>query len=529
MIRRRLGSSLRGTSVFVVVLVASGILLGSYFEYKPPLFWRLLGDVNTPRARHENSYVEANGNFYLIGGRGTRKITKYNPADSSWTEGVHTPNQISLHHFQAAAIGDTIYIIGAYTNTFPTEDAVPNVYKYDTVSEQWFTGPEIPEARRRGSTGVAVYNNKLYMVAGSVGGHSGSATRLTLFDEYDPFTNTWTTLSNAPHARDHVNVGVVGDKLYVAGGRNGSNGDNVEEVDVYDFGTQQWSTLPSPAGDLPTPRAGAATVVVAGHIVVIGGESTQQLAHSEVEALNTQTNTWISMNSLMIGRHGTQAVFHNDNIYIAAGSGEKGGGPELDSHEILETNGQTTLPVEFPGDLSAVVDGQTVLLTWSTLTETNNAGFEIQHQVGGQFESIGFVQGAGTVLSPQSYEFTSGAVEPGRHVFRLKQIDFNGTFAYSEEVTVLVELDGAFHLGAVYPNPLNPEARFTMTIASEQHVRLEVFDMLGRSVGVVHDGILRPATPYTFDIQAASWAGGKYFLHATGEFFSASRPFTVLK
>ena len=527
MVRRFLSITARRFTVLSLIVTGLGILPAPRSVAQSGPEWRLLGDVNAPRERHENSYVAVNGRFYLVGGRGTRKITRYDPADSTWIEGPHTPDQISLHHFQAAAIGDTIYIVGAYTATFPEEIAVENVYKYDTASWQWVTGPSIPVTYRRGSAGVAVYNNKLYVVGGSVGGHANTAVRLTRFDEYDPFTDSWTALPDLPNARDHVNVSVVGNKLYVAGGRNGSNNSNVEEVDIYNFNTGSWSTLPSPAGDIPTPRAGAASVAVGNFVVVIGGESTQDLAHNETEALNTLTNTWTTLDPLVVGRHGTQAVVHNGDIYIASGAGEKGGGPELDSHEIMEVDG--ALPVELSPDLRAVAIEQSILLSWRTLSETNNAGFEVQRLVEEHFESVGFVEGMGTRVEPQDYHFTVESLPAGRHVFRLKQIDFDGAFQYSPEFSAVISVEGAFQLGAIYPNPFNPQARFSLTLTREQHVSIEVYDVLGRSVQVLHDGILRSLEPYTFTIDSYGWAGGKYILRAEGDYFTASRTFTVLK
>ncbi len=512
-----------------LLAVAGMILVGSKLENPGSLFWRLVNADGEPRARHENAFAEAGGKFYLLGGRGTRRMEIFDPVDSTWTEGPQAPAQISLHHFQAAVIRDTIYVVGAYTETFPDEDTVTNVYTYDPINDQWEIGPAIPLANQRGAAAVGVYNDKLYVVGGSVGGHGGSATRLAQFDEYDPLTDTWTALPDAPRARDHVQAAVVGDKLYVAGGRNGNQVDNVSEVDIYNFLTGTWSSLPSPSGDIPTPRGGAATIAVGNYVVVIGGESSQQLAHDEAEALNTLTNTWVTLNPLVIGRHGTQAIFYNDNIYIAAGSGEKGGGPELTSLEVFETNGETNLPVELAPEFNAIADGQSVTLHWRTLSESNNAGFEVQHQRGGQFESIGFVEGQGTSVAARTYEFEARDLPPGRHVFRLKQVDFNGGFEYSPEVSALIAVSSQFHFGDVYPNPFNPQARFTLTLALEQQVRIEIHDLLGRDISLIHDGILLPHEPHTFTIQAGEWAGGKYILRVQGKYFSDSQLFTVIK
>ncbi len=492
------------------------------------LYWRVLDDQNDPQARHENAYVEVDGNFYLMGGRGSRRVELFDPTDSTWSNRSFPPGDIQIHHFQPVVSNDTVYIIGAYTGTYPDEPTLDQVYKYVPAIDQWIVGSDIPVGRRRGAAGAAVYNGKIYVVAGSVGGHGGSAVRTNLFDEYDPLTDTWTTLPNAPFTRDHVQVAVVGDKLYVAGGRNGGNGDTVEEVDIYDFTSGAWSTLPSPAGDLPTPRGGASTLAVGHYVMVLGGESTQTLAHNEVEALNTLTNTWVIMQPLNIGRHGTQAIFYNDNIYVTVGSGQKGGSPELTSHEILETGGQTNLPVELAPDFKAQIHEKNARLTWRTLSETNNAGFEIQQKINGTFDKIGFVSGAGTSVAIHNYSFEVDNLAPGRHVFRLKQLDFNGSFEYSKEVSALIAIQDGFFFGDVYPNPFNPEARFTLTLAREQHVRIRVYDMLGRSIAVLFDGFLLPDEPRSIPIKSEGWAGGKYLLVIEGTYFTASRNFTVL-
>ena len=494
------------------------------------LTWRLLSnDTGAPIARHENGYVEINGKFYLVGGRGTHSIQVYNPADSSWDFKAEPPNSISLHHFQAASIGDTMYVIGAYNGDFPNEVAVQDIYKYDVPSDTWVVGDQIPSGRARGSAGLVAHNNKLYMVCGSTGGHGAFSVRTALFDEYDPFTNTWTTLPDAPRARDHVHVAVINNKLYVAGGRNGELGDTVNEVDVYDFGSGQWSTLPA-SSNIPSPRSGAATVAVGKFIVVIGGESNRQVvAHDDVHALDTETETWMPLDVLNVGRHGTQAVFFDEKIYIVAGAGERGGSPELIDHEVFDTMGETSLPVELAPEFTALVDNNNVILEWKTLSETNNSGFEIQHKAQGDFERVGFVAGRGTTTSSHFYSYRVADLAPGRHVFRLKQIDFDGTYEYSPEISAFIDIDAVYHVGEVYPNPMNPRARFDLTLSREQRVDIRVYDMLGRHIETLHSGFLLPNMAHSFVVNATTWTGGKYLIRVEGEYFMTSRVFTVLK
>ena len=314
--------------------------------------WITLQAPQEPRQRHENAFVEAGGKFYLMGGRGNRRTAEYDPVANTWTDLSLPP--FPMHHFQAASLGGIVYVIGAYMGDFPSETPVAQIYSYDPATDTWTPGSTIPAARQRGAAGLVVYDGKLYLVGGSIGGHAASATYPPMFDEYDPATDTWTALPDAPRGRDHFNAAVVGDKLYAVGGRAGAVGATVAEVDVYDFAAGSWSTLPSPAGDVPTPRGGTTAAVVGSDIFFLGGESnTQTAAHSEVEALDTSTNSWRTLSPLNQGRHGTQAVVEGAKIYIAAGSGETGGGPELTSLEVFERTSLSDPSTVLPSTLAS--------------------------------------------------------------------------------------------------------------------------------------------------------------------------------
>ena len=197
--------------------------------------------------------------------------------------------------------------------------------------------------RRRGAAGVAVHDGKIYLVCGIANGHTSHW--VPWLDEFDPATNTWRELPDAPRARDHFQAGVIDGKIYAAGGRRSGFdpesgfGATVSEVDVYDFAAGSWSTLPED-GNIPTERAGTTTAVVGQELIVIGGESpTQNDGHSEVEALDVQTGTWRTLPPLQTGRHGMQAIVNPQGLFIAGGSAQRGGGPEIVALERLAYQG----------------------------------------------------------------------------------------------------------------------------------------------------------------------------------------------
>lgn len=292
-------------------------------------------DGSKPVARHEAAFVEAGGEFVLLGGRGIRPVSIYDPVSATWRTG--TPPPIELHHFQAFEYEDDVYIAGALTGGWPGETPVPNFYIYDPARDQWSVGPEIPADRRRGAAGVVLHQDKVYLVAGIADGHRGD--HKNWFDVYDLKTQTWTRLPDAPRARDHFQVTVVQDKLYAVGGRLSKVGDDafattIEEVDVYDFQTGQWSTL---AQAFPTPRAGSFNFAWGDAVVVLGGESgSQERAHAEMEALDVRSGTWRSLPPMIEGRHGTGVLIYDGAVYVASGSGNRGGGPELKTMEKYE-------------------------------------------------------------------------------------------------------------------------------------------------------------------------------------------------
>ncbi|PSR52891.1 hypothetical protein AHMF7605_04800 [Adhaeribacter arboris] len=294
-------------------------------------------------ARHEASFVQAGNKFYLLGGRGIKPVQVFDPQNKTWTSKVNTP--IELHHFQAVALDGLIYVVGAFTGSYPREKPVSTIYIYNPATNKWITGATIPSARRRGSSGVVVYNKKIYLVAGIKDGHW--AGHVNWVDEYNPATNTWRILANAPRARDHFQAGVINGKIYIAAGRRSSASTNqtftltVPQVDVYDFATNKWASLPS-SSNIPTQRAGTASAVLGEELIIIGGESgSHSTAHKHTEALNVSTKTWRRLADLKQGRHGTQAIVNNNNIYIAAGCGNRGGTPELNTQEAFYFNSRT--------------------------------------------------------------------------------------------------------------------------------------------------------------------------------------------
>ena len=186
------------------------------------------------------------------------------------------------------------------------------------------------------------------------------------------------------------------------------------------------------------------------------------------------------------------------------------------------------LPVELTS-FGALLDGDSVRLNWETASETNNAGFEVQQYIAGSFQPVGWVNGAGTTVEARSYAFTVNKVAHGSHRFRLKQVDFDGTFAFSSVSEVARPLEGRYEMETPYPNPFNPQATFNLTIANDQYVTVAVYDMQGRMVGLLHSGALSGQQAHQFTIDGSAWSSGNYVIRAVGESFNSSQLITLLK
>jgi N-acetylneuraminic acid mutarotase len=323
--------------VYPTALILFALLLVSFYFKRDKPQWQTVATRNLPEVRSENGFARVGNKLYLLGGRKDRYVEAYDLDTRSWERKGAMP--LELHHFQAVTFQDEIYVAGALTGPYPHETPVPQIYIYNPKLDQWRPGAALPAGRLRGSAGLTVYRNKLYLVAGITDGHYDG--HVTWFDEYNPATNKWRVLPDAPRARDHVSVTVAEGQMVVAGGRRSTAriGKVVEltipEVDIFDFKTSTWRTLPA-AQNLPTQRAGATAVTLGNKVLIIGGESTQKVAHNQTEALDLSTRSWHTLAPLQTGRHGTQAIVYRDRVFIAAGTGNQGGGPELNTLEVLE-------------------------------------------------------------------------------------------------------------------------------------------------------------------------------------------------
>ncbi|MBI2419596.1 MAG: T9SS type A sorting domain-containing protein [Ignavibacteriales bacterium] len=186
------------------------------------------------------------------------------------------------------------------------------------------------------------------------------------------------------------------------------------------------------------------------------------------------------------------------------------------------------LPVELTLFTAEAQNGK-IVLRWKTATEINNMGFEIERSRNkNSFVKIGFVEGYGNSNSTKEYRFTDENTPAGKYVYRLKQIDNDGTFEYSKEAAVDIAMPAKYALEQNYPNPFNPATRIQYSISSPQHVLLKVFNILGNETGVLVNERKEPGT-YIVNFSAANLPSGIYYYRLEAGSFTETKQMIVLK
>ena len=186
------------------------------------------------------------------------------------------------------------------------------------------------------------------------------------------------------------------------------------------------------------------------------------------------------------------------------------------------------LPVEMAA-MTAQAGVRDVTISWTTASETDNYGFEIERRKVSGFEiqgsgretlnlepetkwsRVGFVRGSGTSASPRKYAFDDENLSPGRYAYRIKQIDHAGSFTYSSSVEVEVGLaPKKLTLSDAYPNPFNPSTIIEFTVPEDGKAALRIYNVVGQLVITLYDGEVAAGRIYQASFDASRLATGIY-------------------
>ncbi len=160
----------------------------------------------------------------------------------------------------------------------------------------------------------------------------------------------------------------------------------------------------------------------------------------------------------------------------------------LTSSEVQDAMASTA-PVELTSFTAKEID-EAILLNWSTATEVNNHGFEVERSTNGTevWETLGFVNGHGNSNSPQEYSYVDSSPSSGSVSYRLKQIDNDGSSEYSDIVTINLVASKVFNVSQNYPNPFNPSTTINYSLPSAGSVKVQIYDVMGRIITELVNG-----------------------------------------
>lgn len=252
----------------------------------------------------------------------------------------------------------------------------------------------------------------------------------------------------------------------------------------------------------------------------ISGELTQTSPRTFVDSVVSWTFSFTAGNTNYI-----------DTLYSVANSVNGNGSPSGDQWNfgakfpivVLDV-----IPVELVS-FTAEQSASGILLKWSTASELNNSGFAIERLSSNLWEEIGFVNGYGTTTSAKQYSFTDNSPLSGSIYYRLKQLDFDGSFTYSNEIEI--NFNGVvsdFVLEQNYPNPFNPSTKISWQSAAGSHQTLKVFDVLGNEVAVLVDEF-REAGNHRINFNATGLASGIYYYTLTTGAVSQTKKMILMK
>jgi hypothetical protein len=188
------------------------------------------------------------------------------------------------------------------------------------------------------------------------------------------------------------------------------------------------------------------------------------------------------------------------------------------------------IPVELSAFKASANNGN-IKLNWTTITEKNNYGFEIERAsipLGMPWRKIGFVKGKGTTTELNEYGFCDDSpLKNGIYRFRLKQIDMDGTYNYSEEVEVKFSVK-TFSLEQNFPNPFNPVTKIKYALPTRSKVRLEIINILGEKLEILVDEI-KDAGVQEVEWNADRLTSGIYFYRIYARSVEINKEYSAVK
>jgi Domain of unknown function (DUF2341)/Kelch motif/Secretion system C-terminal sorting domain len=519
-----------------------------HYEYDP------VTDVytqkaNVPNPRFWSTAAVVGTKIYLIGGYHGGVATNFNeeldPVTNTWTTKAPSPAIKWGTPRENPVINRKIYVThGLDGNVFHTSN-----FAYDPATDTW--QQRGPAAHLRDGVGGGVINNKLYII----GGRSDLSHPVGLIynEVYDPSIDTftpqpgpdwWATSGTSyVYANDSAkyqgNYGLVvqqpTDTVIQCHSQTGRGFGNVYALDfnweITDLGGI--GTQPKPQGLITlteTDNAGSLFFFNSGGVPVVSW-------YTGTDFNYFQNSTWNSWHKVTVIRNGTNSrVIFDGNLYQSplvtspptTGTGMIKFGVYFATRQFLDNvrirkwageDPSSTVDVEIvnplPVELSsftANISNGIITLKWKTTTEVNNIGFNMERSVNKtDWTKIAYVQGNGNSNSVKNYSYADNSVNiAGKYYYRLKQINNNGSYQYSNIIEADLNSPSEFALNQNYPNPFNPNTKISYRLKEKSFVKLMVYDTKGALIKVLVNET-KESGYYETEFNAKGLASGTYF------------------
>ena len=492
-------------------------------EILTTLTWTSLTTSTHAVSRSCCAFITIGGNDYVYqfgGGSGSQYTTvvRYDVAANTWSSG-YAPIPSSMSAASAVTIGDKIYLFGGEST-----GGLGKTFMYDPVANSW-------TAKANMLTLVTdalvvkfeVGENYVYVIGGGDG--LFGATVFSSVQLYDVAANTYTACTSLPSAVSMMGGGMLNYTIIATGGWTGlgnpitykgvvnpSNMTQITWTTIANYpagGVTRMASFPVTLGSFPSPAG----------IFCTGGAIDGGTLTGASHLYNFCTEQWeVLTPNLSQPRSNFKGCGKMENVVYVIGGFTTVGVGTSDKATLTDISGNcyTPFPVELTS-FTAIANEGMVELNWITATEINNQGFEVQRNQGSEFETIAFVNGHGTTTEVQAYSYTDRNVNTGSYSYRLKQVDFDGTFEYSDVVNVEVTVPAVFALEQNYPNPFNPSTMIEFKLKVDSKVSLKVFNVLGQEVtNLVNANLVAGSHQVNFNASSLNTGVYMYRLEAAG-------------
>ncbi len=434
---------------------------------------------------HDGTYLYAGGYFTNAGGSSINYLAKWD--GSVWSSVGENPD----NPVWDIEIGEgKLYICGSFTTMGST--SANRIAVYD--GGNW-------SALGTGLGGItfalAIDGDNIYAI-GSFTTAGGSPTSYIAKWNGSAWSALGSGLNNS--GRD---IKFHNGKLYACGLFTMAGGIGAMKCAVWDGFS--WSSLSTGLSDA------AETIEACGNDIYFGGSFSVAGGINTAFIAKWNGTAWVDIGS------GTDGVVRALCVQTSTGSMIFGGDFLVSNSNIFTqriakfTDSDNPLPVELVS-FSGRFAGNSIQLNWQTATEIDNNGYAIERKTPkSEWQKIGFIEGHGMCNSPKYYSFSDNTVMPGgKYSYRLKQIDGDGTFTYSNTIEISTSAITDFTLEQNYPNPFNPETiiRFVLPVSGE--IRLELFSPLGEKISILTEGF-RESGVYSVGFNAQNLSAGVYF------------------